>query len=52
MHALIPSKIRAFAHRKLALCALRAKSSLSLRLKRYNHHIDQARALEAQGGEQ
>ncbi|MGE8052313.1 hypothetical protein ACQKPT_29010 [Pseudomonas monteilii] len=52
MHALIPSKIRALAHRKMALSALRASSSLSVRLKRYNHHMDQARALEAQGGEQ
>ncbi len=50
MHALIPSKIRALAHRKMALSALRANSSLSVRLKRYNHHMDQARALEAQGG--
>lgn len=52
MHALIPSKIRAFAHRKLALYALHANSSLSVRLKRYNHHMDQARALESQGGAQ
>jgi hypothetical protein len=52
MHALIPSKIRALAHRKMALSALRANSSLSVRLKRYNHHMDQARVLEAQGGAQ
>lgn len=52
MTALIPSRIRALAHRKMALSALRANSSLSVRLKRYNHHMDQARALEAQGGEQ
>lgn len=52
MTALIPSKIRALAHRKMALSALRANSSLSVRLKRYNHHMDQARALEAQGGAQ
>lgn len=52
MHALIPSKIRALAHRKMALSALRANSSLSVRLKRYNHHMTQARALEAQGGAQ
>lgn len=52
MNTLIPSKIRALAHRKMALSALRANSSLSVRLKRYNHHMDQARALEAQGGEQ
>lgn len=52
MTARIPSKIRALAHRKMALSALRANSSLSVRLKRYNHHMDQARALEAQGGVQ
>ncbi|EPJ2807926.1 hypothetical protein ACTHGN_000933 [Pseudomonas putida] len=52
MTALIPSKIRALAYRKMALSALRSNSSLSVRLKRYNHHMDQARALEAQGGEQ
>lgn len=50
MTALIPSKIRALAHRRMALSALRARSSLSVRLKRYNHHMDQARVLEAQGG--
>ncbi len=50
MTTLIPSKIRALAHRKMALSALRANSSLSVRLKRYNRHVDQARALEAQGG--
>ena len=52
MHALIPSKFRAFAHRKFALCALRSNSSLYVRLKRYNAHMDQVRALEAQGGTQ
>ncbi len=52
MTALSPSRIRALAHRKMALSALRANSSLSVRLKRFNHHMDQARALEAQGGEQ
>lgn len=41
---------RAQAHRKMALSALHANSSLSVRLKRYNHHMDQARALEAQWG--
>lgn len=41
---------RAQAHRQMALSALRAHSSLSVRLKRYNHHMAQARALEAQGG--
>ncbi|WP_346656667.1 hypothetical protein [Pseudomonas sp. SWRI77] len=42
----------ALAHRMMALSALRASSSLSVRLKRYNHHMDQARAVEAQGGAQ
>ncbi|PKH77202.1 hypothetical protein CXF97_24800 [Pseudomonas sp. Choline-02u-1] len=46
-HALIPSKVRAFAHRRMALSALRANSSLSVRLKRYNHHSEIARELEA-----
>lgn len=41
---------RAQAHRKMALSALHANSSLSVRLKRYNHHMDQARALESEGG--
>ncbi|MDU8619150.1 hypothetical protein RYB67_11350 [Pseudomonas syringae] len=50
MTTLIPSKIRAIAHRRMALSALRANSSLSVRLKRYNHHMIQVRALEAQGG--
>ena len=49
-HALIPSNIRALAHRRMALAALHANSSLSTRLKRYNHHIEIARTLEAQGG--
>ncbi|MEE1922496.1 hypothetical protein V0R50_07045 [Pseudomonas sp. 148P] len=52
MHALTPSKIRAYAHRRLALAALRANSSLSVRLARYNHHAEIARAMEAQGGAQ
>lgn len=51
-HALNPSKIRAHAHRRLAMAALRANSSLSVRLARYNHHAEIARALEAQGGAQ
>ena len=49
MTTLIPSKIRAIAHRRMALSALRANSSLSVRLKRYNDHMSQARALEAVG---
>ncbi len=52
MHALNPSKIRAHAHRRMALAALRANSSLSVRLARYNHHAEIARALEGQGGAQ
>lgn len=52
MTTLIPSAIRALAHRRMALSALRASSSLSVRLKRYNHHMDQVRALESQGGAQ
>lgn len=43
---------KAAAHRAMAMAALRANSSLSVRLKRYNHHMDQARALETQGGVQ
>lgn len=52
MHALNPLKIRAYAHRRLALAALRADSSLATRLKRYNAAKAKARALEAQGGAQ
>ena len=48
--ALIPSAIRAFAHRRMALSALRASSSLSTRLARYNTNMVIARALEADGG--
>lgn len=50
MPALNPSAIRAFAHRRMALSALRANSSLSVRLKRYNHHSEIARKLESLGG--
>ncbi len=52
MTALIPSKIRALAHRRMALAALHADSSLNVRLKRYNHHMAMVRALEAQGSAQ
>lgn len=48
-YALSPSAIRAFAHRRLALSALRANSSLSVRLARYNSHMAIVRTLEAQG---
>ena len=49
LHALIPSKIRALAHRRMALSALRANSSLSVRLTRYNAHMNIARTLENAG---
>lgn len=52
MTALIPSKIRALAHRRKALSALHADSSLAIRLKSYNHHMARVRTLEAQGGVQ
>ncbi|MGX1088454.1 hypothetical protein AB7M25_005020 [Pseudomonas sp. AP3_22 TE3818] len=52
MHALNPSKIRAAAHRAMALSALHANSSLATRLTRYNQHMAQARALESAGGAQ
>ena len=51
-HALSPSKIRALAHRRMALSALRADSSLSVRLTRYNAHMAIVRSLEAVGDEQ
>ncbi len=51
-HAIIPSAIRAFAHRRMALSALRANSSLSVRLARYNSHMAIARSLEFIGGAQ
>ena len=50
MPTLIPSAIRAFAHRRMALSALRANSSLSVRLARYNNHMIIARNLETAGG--
>lgn len=50
IHALIPSSFRAFAHRRMALIALRANSSLSVRLTRYNAHMTIVRTLKAQGG--
>lgn len=45
-HALIPSKIRAAAHRAMAIAALHADSSLSVRLERYNTQMAIARTLE------
>ena len=52
MTTIIPSAIRAFAHRRMALSALRANSSLSVRLARYNSHMAIARTLESAGGAQ
>ena len=52
MNALNPSKIRAAAHRAMALAALHANSSLRTRLSRYNKHMSKARALETIGGAQ
>ncbi|MGO2133104.1 MAG: hypothetical protein ACTH3D_09425 [Halomonas sp.] len=39
---------RAAAHRAMAKAALFADSSAAVRLKRYNSHMNKARALEAQ----
>ena len=51
-HARNPSSHRrATAFRALALAALRADSSLSVRLERYNAAMAKARTIEAQGGE-
>lgn len=47
MNALNPSDTRAAAHRAMALAALRANSSLAVRLRRYNHHMDIARSMES-----
>ena len=52
MPTLSPSAIRAFAHRRMALSALRANSSLSVRLARYNSLMAIARTLESAGGAQ
>lgn len=41
---------RAAAHRAMAMAALYADSSLSVRLKRYNAHMEIVRSLEAVGG--
>lgn len=51
-HALNPSNTstHAAAFRAMAFAALRADSSLSVRLARYNHHMAKARALETVGG--
>lgn len=47
MNATNPSKERACAHKAMAMAALRANSSLAVRLRRYNHHMDIARSLES-----
>jgi len=52
MSALLPAMIRAYAHRHMALSALRADSSLSVRLARYNAHMAIVRTLESAGGAQ
>lgn len=52
LHALNPSRLRAAAHRRMAFAALRADSSASVRLSRYQHHMAKARALETVGGVQ
>lgn len=41
---------KAAAHRAMAIAALHADSSLAVRLKRYNAHMEQARTLETVGG--
>ncbi len=41
-----PSRIRAFAHRRMALGALHADSSLAIRLARHNRRMARARAFE------
>jgi hypothetical protein len=50
MHTLITSKVRALAHRRMAIAALYADSSLATRLKRYNAAMAKARSLETVGG--
>lgn len=45
-----PSKARAAYHRACALASLHSSSSLSVRLARYNHHMQAARVFTQQGG--
>lgn len=52
MTILIPSKIRALAHRRMAIAALHADSSLSVRLRRYNAAMAKARALDSTSNEE
>lgn len=47
MNTLNLSEKRAAAHRAMAMAALRADSSLSVRMRRYNHHMQLARSLES-----
>ncbi len=47
-----PSKSHAAAWKARAFAALRANSSLSVRLRRYNEAMARARALETVGGAQ
>lgn len=49
-HTLSPSTSHAAAWKARAMAALRADSSLSVRLSRYNAAMARARALEAAGG--
>ncbi|SFU07913.1 hypothetical protein [Pseudomonas marincola] len=49
-HALNPSASHAQAWKARAMAALRADSSLSTRLARYNAAMARARQLEAAGG--
>lgn len=45
-----PSRARAAYHRACALASLHSNSSLSVRLARYNHHMQAARVFTQQGG--
>ena len=44
------SRSLAAAHRRMAIAALRADSSASVRLARYNAHMTKARGLEVRHG--
>ncbi|EOT1460652.1 hypothetical protein ACNJ52_003652 [Pseudomonas aeruginosa] len=48
MLTLNPSRARAAYHRACALASLHSNSSLSVRLARYNHHMQASRALAQQ----
>lgn len=52
-HALIPpaTSSKAAAHRAMAMAALRANSSISVRLARYNAHMAIVRSLESGGAQ-